>query len=304
MKQKRYAAATQKSYVYWTKRYVRFHGMAHPKDLKAEDVTSFLNHLAVQEKVAASTQNQALCALVFLYRHVLGRAPELFEGLERAKRPKKLPVVLSQEQVRALFEHVPAQKLLAVKLMYGSGMRVSELLKLRIKDIDFDQRAIMLRDPKNGRDRVAILPDSLREPLKIQIEAVARIHRQDVRRGKGTVQLPDALELKYPKAATSLKWQFVFPASRLSQDEKGSVGRRHMHSSVLQRAISKASRKAGIQKKVGCHTLRHSFATHLLERGVDIRTIQTLLGHKRLQTTMIYTHVTRRPLGVLSPLEL
>lgn len=303
LKKKRYAPATQKSYIYWAKRYIRFHKLKHPQDMGAEDITLFLNHLAIKEEVAASTQNQAMCAIVFLYKHVLGREPGEFEGLERAKRARRLPVVLSQSEVTALFAHMPPNAALPLKLMYGAGMRVSEVLGLRIKDVDFEQYAIVLRDPKGGRDRIALLPDSLVDGLHHQIECVRALHQHDRARGHGVVRMPGALEKKYPHQAISLAWQFLFPSSRKLTREDGEAGREPMHPSVLQRAIKKAAGQTGVQKKVSCHTMRHSFATHLLERGTDIRTIQTLLGHKRLQTTMIYTHVTKRPLGIISPLE-
>lgn len=302
LQRKRYALATQKSYAYWVKRYVRFHELKHPKYMGPVEITSFLNHLATQEHVASSTQNQAMCALVFLYKHVLGRAPGEFEGLERAKRPRRLPVVMSQGELTELFKHLSPPTLLPMKLMYGSGMRVSEILKLRVKDVDFDQHAIVLRDPKGGRDRIAILPEALEDDLQQQVQQVQTLHKHDTSRGHGFVRMPDALDRKYPTRSDQLSWQFLFPSTRVSAREDGKMGREALSPSMLQRAVKKAAARAQINKNVSCHTMRHSFATHLLERGTDIRTIQTLLGHKRLQTTMIYTHVTKRPMGVTSPL--
>lgn len=302
MKQKRYAESTQKSYAYWVKKYVRFHQLKHPNLMGPEEVTVFLNHLVTDENVAASTQNQALCALVFFYRYVLGREPGEFEGLKRASRPRKLPVVLSVNEVKVLFEHMPTSFVLHAQLLYGAGMRLSELLNLRIKDVDFDQHALTIREGKNGKDRIAIFPDTLRSSMRLQIEATKQLHQREVSYGRGYVALPAALAKKYPNSAQEEKWQFVFPASRPSVNDKGQMGYHHLHPTTLQRAVSRAAKAAGIDKAVGCHTLRHCFATHLLEQGIDVRTIQTLLGHKRLQTTMIYTHVVNRPLGIQSPL--
>lgn len=303
MRQKRYAATTEKSYVYWVKSYIRFHDMSHPDVLGAEHITAFLNNLAEAENVAASTQNQALCALVFFYKYVLKREPGELEGLHRANRPRKLPTVLSCEEVSLLFDEVDSKFLLHFQLLYGSGMRLSELLRLRIKDVDFNQRLILIRAPKERRDRKALLPDEVLMPLREQIEHVRHLHFQDMRADKGYVQLPFALARKYPNAASALAWQYVFPASRYVWNDERKLGRHHMHGSSLQRAIKKASARAGLRKSVGCHTLRHCFATHLLEQGVDIRTIQQLLGHRRVQTTMIYTHVANKPLGFTSPLS-
>ena len=302
MVQKRYAETTIKSYAYWVRAYVLFHELKHPDELGPREITQFLNHLAEEEHVAASTQNQALCALVFFYRHVLEREPGEFEGLERASRAKKLPTVLSREEVRMLLEQVPERHALPIKLLYGSGMRLSEVTKLRVKDVDFKQNCILIRCPKEKKDRRAILPDVLTEDLRHAIATVKAMHEREVSRGRGHVRLPHALHKKYPGAATALAWQYVFPSSRDVCAESGKMGRSHLHGSVLQRVVNQAAKRANIQKPVGCHTLRHCFATHLLEQGVDIRTIQQLLGHKRLQTTMIYTHVMRKPLGLKSPL--
>lgn len=302
MVQKRYAATTIKSYSYWVRSYVLFHELKHPDELGSKEITQFLNHLAEEERVAASTQNQALCALVFFYRHVLEREPGEFEGLERASRARKLPTVLSREEVGVLLEHIPERHLLPVKLLYGSGMRLSEVTRLRVKDVDFKQNCILIRCPKEKKDRRAILPDLLVADLRHAIARVQALHERELSRGRGHVRLPHALHKKYPGASTALAWQYVFPSSRDVHAEDGKLGRSHMHGSALQRAVNQAAKQACIEKPVGCHTLRHCFATHLLEQGVDIRTIQQLLGHKRLQTTMIYTHVMRKPLGLKSPL--
>lgn len=303
LRRKNYAPNTAKLYVYWVRQYIHFHDKRHPEELGPEHITAFLNHLAMIRSVAASTQNQALCALVFFYRHVLGKEPGEFEGLDRAKRDRRLPVVLSREEVTTLFEHIDAQYALHARLLYGAGMRVSELLGIRVKDIDFHQRSILLWDTKGNRDRVAILPDALRDPLREQVAEVRARHARDVKRGRGFVEMPTAIAAKFPNIELSHKWQFVFPASRDSIDAKGRAGRGALHPSTLQRSFARAAAASGIDKKVGPHTLRHSFATHMLEGGVDIRTIQTLLGHKRLQTTMLYTHVIKRPFGVKSPLD-
>ena len=303
LRQKRYARSTEKSYVQWVVRYVRFHSMQHPRDLDATHITAFLNHLAVQKRVSASTQNQALCAIVFLYRHVLRLEFDELSDLQRATRPKRLPVVLSRGEVARLFESCDARFSLHLKMLYGAGMRLSELLSLRVKDVDFEQRALILRAPKERRDRVALLPERLRDSLAEQIAMARRLHAREVKQGFGWVSTPDAIAQKYPRAPRSFPWQFVFPASRRTELERGRSGRWHLHPSTIQRAMKRALANAGVQKKAGCHALRHSFATHLLERGVDIRTIQTLLGHKRIQTTMVYTHVVERPFGVSSPLD-
>ena len=303
LRQKRLARSTERAYVSWVKRYVRFHGMRHPDELGPAHITAFLNDLAVERGVAPSTQNQALCALVFLYRHVLGRPPGEFEGLERAERPQRLPVVLSVREVRALLEEVEPSFWLPASLLYGSGMRASELLNLRVQDIDIERRAILIRAPKEKRDRTAILPESLAEAVTDRLKQTARLHRYDRARDHGYVRLPCAFARKNPRASRALVWQFVFPSSRSSLDDSGRWGRRPLHKSTLRRAIARASTRLDPPRRIGCHTLRHSFATRLLERGTDIRTIQTLLGHRELATTMIYTHVAKRPLGIGSPLD-
>jgi integron integrase len=300
-----YSPRTEEAYVQWARAFVAFHDGRHPRVLGAGDVTAFLNHLAVERRVSASTQNQAPCALVFLYRRVLGLdVPQLLD-LERARRPHHLPAVLSRREVVALLEHMePALRLLA-EILYGSGLRLLEVLAIRIKDVDLERHQIMVRRGKGQHDRPALLPTRVREPLRAQMDAVAARHRAECAAGRGQVDLPDALRLKMPHAASSLAWQYLFPASRPCIDPAtGGQVLHHLHESVLQKAVTAAARAAGIDKRAGCHTLRHSFATHLLEAGTDIRTIQTLLGHKDIRTTMIYTHIIDRgPLGVVSPLD-
>lgn len=299
----RYSPKTEKAYTSWVKRYIRFHRMKHPSSLGPKEITAFLNHLATEEAVAASTQNQALCAIVFFYRHVLDREPGEFDGLMRAKRPGRLPVVLSRQEVAALFKHIDTAYLLHAKLLYGAGLRLGELLSLRVKDVDFNQRAVRIYDAKHKRARTTILPDALSNELRQHIAKLKHFHRREVIVGRGRVRMPTAMTKKHEFSPTSFKWQFIFPASRPSRDENGKLGHWHLHPSTLQRVISAGIKDAGIEKKASSHSLRHSFATHLLEGGTDIRTIQTLLGHKSVQTTMIYTHVINRPHGVTSPLE-
>jgi integron integrase len=297
---------TEHAYVGWIRRYVRFHEMRHPAELGAEEVREFLSHLATQGKVAASTQNQAFAALLFLYRYVLEQPLPHIEDVVRARRPKRLPVVLTQEEVGAVLQGVEGSLHVAASLLYGAGLRLLECLRLRVKDVDFAARQILVRDGKGQKDRVTVLPDQLREPLEFHLRKVRLLHEEDIRAGYGEVYLPGALATKYPQAPRSWGWQYVFPAAQRSRDPRsGAVRRHHLSESVLQRAVRRAVRKAGIDKPASCHTLRHSFATHLLEAGYDIRTVQELLGHEDVRTTMIYTHVLNRGgMGVRSPLDL
>jgi len=267
-------------------------------------VVAFLTHLAVKRQVSPSTQNQALNALVFLYRHVLDQPLGDILGAVRAKRPERLPVILTRTEVRQLFANLDGPHWLPACLLYGSGLRLMECLRLRVKELDFDHRAITVRCGKGGKDRVVTLPDPCIEPLKQQLALVCRLHSKDLQDGFGAVWLPHALARKYPRAATEPGWQYVFPASKRSVDPRSGVTRRHhLDNSCLQRAIKLAVRKAGITKPASCHTLRHCFATHLLERGMDIRTVQEQLGHKDIRTTQIYTHVLQRGgNAVVSPL--
>ena len=299
------ARRTEEAYVHWALGFVRFHGRRHPREMGAPEVVAYLNHLANERRVAASTQNQALCALVFLYKHVIGRDVGELESLARAKRPHNEPTVMSREEVRALLAQLEGPYRLIGQLLYGSGLRLGECLALRCKDVDLGRHQLMIRRGKGAQDRPALLPIAVEAPLREQLDWVAKRHAAALRAGLGDVDLPDALARKIPHASRSLEWQYVFPASRIC--EEPGTGKRvlhHVHETVVQKEVQRAAVTAGIRKRVSCHTLRHSFATHLLERGADIRTVQALLGHKDVRTTMIYTHVIERgPMGVLSPLD-
>ncbi len=290
-----YSRRTERAYIGWIRRFILFHGKRHPMELGESEMTAFLTHLAVSAGVSASTQNQALSALLFLYRDVLARELEWLEGIVRAKRPARLPVVLSREEVTCLLRHLSGVSRLMASLLYGSGLRLMECCCLRVKDVDFDRREITVRDGKGQKDRVTMLPAGLSAPLAAQIERVRRQHEEDLGSGAGSVELPGALDRKYPRAAWELSWQWVFPATRTYHHrDTGRRRRHHLHESVLQRAVREAALRAGIRRPATCHALRHSFATHLLEAGYDIRTIQELLGHREVSTTMIYTHVLKR----------
>lgn len=300
-----YSLRTEQAYVQWIRRFVRFHEMRHPRDMGAAEVRAFLEHLALEGQVASSTQNQALNALGFLYREVLElELPDLGE-IERASKPRKLPVVLTRGEVGRLLGELRGRNRLMASVLYGSGLRLMECVRLRVKDLDFEMRQLVVRDGKGRKDRVTMLPDALVDPLRVQLERVQAFHRQDVARGRASVWLPTALARKFPNAPSELAWQWVFPAARLSRDPRtGAEHRHHVNATALQRAVKRAVRASGIPKPASCHTLRHSFATHLLEDGYDIRTVQELLGHRNVQTTMIYTHVlNRRGLAVRSPLD-
>lgn len=303
-RRRHYSMRTEQAYVSWTRRYVLFHDRRHPDELDERHVTAFLNHLAVDRQVAASTQNQALNALVFLYEQVLGCEMGELQGLVRARRPKRLPVVLTRDEVAALLDRITGTNALVAGLLYGAGLRLSEALRLRVKDLDFDYAQIVVRQGKGAKDRVTVLPGRLREPLLEHLEAVHDQHDRDLQQGFGAVYLPGALARKYPHAARAWAWQYIFPARNRSRDPRsGAVRRHHRSDSAVQTAVRRAVREAGIPKKASCHTLRHSFATHLIEDGYDIRTVQQLLGHKSVRTTQIYTHVLNRGSGVVSPLE-
>ncbi len=301
---KHYSIRTEEAYVNWIKRYIFFHDVRHPAEMGAAQVKAFLTYLAVSENVAASTQNQALSALLFLYREVLNQDLGTIDAL-RAKKPKRLPTVLTKKEVHEVLGNLSGTHLLMAKLLYGSGLRLMECLRLRVKDIDFAQRQIIVRDGKGEKDRVTMLPKSLVAPLQDHLPGVKRLHEEDLDRGLGAVYLPYALERKYPNANREWIWQYIFPSRRLSVDPRSGVPRRHhLHESGLQKAVRTAARAAGTPKKVSCHTFRHSFATHLLEAHYDIRIVQELLGHKNVKTTMIYTHVLNRGgLAVRSPLD-
>lgn len=302
---KHYSLRTEQVYLYWIRRYIRANGRRHPRELEGVAVETFLTRLATEDHVAASTQNQALSALLFLYREVLGIKLPWMEGVVRAKRPRKLPVVLSKGEAALVLRHLSGREWLMASLLYGSGLRLMECLRLRVKDVDFARNEITVRDGKGGKDRKTVLPASLREALKRQVEEVRVVHARDVESGFGAVSLPYALARKYPNAETQYAWQYLFPAARRGVDPRdGRHKRHHIDEKVLQRAVSGAARLCGLDKPVTPHTLRHSFATHLLESGADIRTIQELLGHKDVATTQIYTHVLNRGAGgVLSPLD-
>ena len=300
-----YSRRTEEAYIGWVRRYVRFHGTRHPAELEPSAVASYLTHLANEARVSASTQSQALSALLFLYRDVLEKDFGWLEGVVRAKRPKRLPVVLSRDEVRALLAQLDGTRWLLANLLYGAGLRLLEACTLRVKDVDLGQRQLVVRGGKGARDRVTLLPDLLIEPLTQHLAKTSAAHQRDLGAGCGRVSLPHQLAAKYPNAESEWLWQWVFPASRLYWDAGAATWRRHhVHESVLQRAVREASIRAAITKRVSCHTLRHSFATHLLEDGYDIRTVQELLGHKDVSTTMIYTHVlTRGGRGVRSPAD-
>lgn len=296
---------TEEAYVGWVKRFILFHGKRHPRELGAEEITEFLNHLATQREVAPSTQNQALNAIVFLYRRVLGRDVADLAGLVRARKPRRLPVVLTRREVLALLGELSGTQRLVASLLYGSGLRLLEALRLRVKDVDFERHEIVVRQAKGRKDRVALLPETCVAGLREQLAWARRVHERDLAAGLGSVRLPGGLERKYRSAAGEWGWQWVFPATRRHRDSRDGVERRHhLHETAVQRVVKQAVRAAGITKPASCHTLRHSFATHLLERGVDVRTVQELLGHRSLNTTMIYVHVLNRgALGVRSPLD-
>ena len=305
IRRRHYSLRTEERYVHWVKRFIYFSGRRHPRELGAAEVTEFLNHLARERNVAASTQNQALSALLFLYREALQTPLPWLDELERAQRPARLPTVLTSLEVRRLLAAMRGTRWLMASLLYGAGLRLRECLGLRVKDVDFGYRQIMVRDGKGAKDRVTILPASLVEPLRRQIAQAREVHQRDLAAGYGSVELPFALSRKYPRAPYELAWQFVFPSQRLSTDPRSGVVRRHhLYENYVTRGVKRAARMAGIVKPVSCHTLRHSFATHLLESGYDIRTVQELLGHADVSTTMIYTHVLNKGgRGVESPLE-
>ena len=300
-----FSLRTEEAYVAWIRRFIRFHGTRHPAELEAGDVARYLTHLASQGRVGASTQNQALSALLFLYRDVLGRDFGWLSGVVRAKRPRRLPVVLTRGEVRSILDRLDGTRRLMAELLYGSGLRLLECLQLRVKDADFEGRQLTVRSGKGGRDRVTLFPDAVSGRLAEHLAVVKATHQRDLKVGAGRVALPEALDRKYPAAGLEWAWQYVFPATRLYWNPRDSIWmRHHLHESVLQRAVKQAVADAGIAKRVSCHTFRHSFATHLLEDGYDIRTVQELLGHRDVNTTMIYTHVLNRGgRGVRSPMD-
>ena len=306
MRLRHFSPRTVEAYTDWVRRFIRFHGNRHPRDLGEREVTAFLTWLAVERKVAASTQNQALAALLFLFSAVLDRPLSALGAVPRAHTPARLPVVLTGEEVARVLHHLRGVPLLVALLLYGSGLRLMEALTLRVKDVDLARGELRVRRAKWGRDRVTMLARCAGEPLARHLEAVQALHQVDLRRGGGAVALPEALERKFPQAAMSWPWQWVFPADRQYLDRQtGARRRHHRHPSAIQRAMVEAVRASGISKRATCHTFRHSFATQLLEAGYDIRTVQELLGHRDVSTTMVYTHVLNRGgRGVRSPADI
>ena len=306
MRVKHYSIRTEQAYIRWIKKFILFHGKRHPSEMGEPDVEAFLTWLATEENVAKSTQNQAFNALLFLYREVLKTPLEGRIDAVRSGKKQRLPVVLSREETAQLLSAMSGVPQLVAKLLYGTGMRLMECLRLRVKDIDFELNEIRVRNGKGGTDRLVFLPESIRPALKEHLERVRLIHQNDLKHGYGEVYLPGALARKYPKAGKQWIWQYAFPSIKLSKDPRSGVIRRHhMDPSTLDRAIKRAAKLAGINKRVSSHTLRHSFATHLLQNGTDIRTIQNLLGHKDISTTMIYTHVLRKMSPkIKSPLDM
>lgn len=302
---KHYSLRTEELYAHWIRRFILFHGKRHPLEMGEEEIAAFLSHLAIDAQVAASTQNQAFSALLFLYQQVLDRKLAYLTGVERVRRPAKLPVVLTRKEAHATIAHLRGEYRLMGELLYGSGLRLLECLRLRVKDIDFASAQITVREGKGLRERITLLPNRLKRPLREHLARVKEIHRGDLARGAGAVYLPFALKRKYPKAARDWRWQYVFPAAKPTVDPRsGETRRHHVHEKNLQNAVKQAISAAGIPKAASCHTFRHSFATHLLEDGYDIRTVQELLGHKDVSTTMIYTHVLNKPgLRIRSPLD-
>jgi integron integrase len=305
LRRKNYAYRTEQAYTSWIKRFILFHDKRHPRDMSAVEIESFLTHLAVEREVAPSTQNQALAAILFLYQEVLHLPLDQEILPVPAKRTKHLPVVLSQREVQRVIHHLSGTYKLISQLLYGSGLRVTECLTLRIQDLDFERGEITVRSGKGAKDRRTVLPDLISQPLKNQIERVRLLHQQDLQDGYGSVYLPKGLARKYPNAQREWIWQYVFPAPNLSRDPRsGIIRRHHLNPCGLRRAVRSAARKARVEKHVTPHIFRHSFATHLLENGYDIRTVQELLGHADVSTTMIYTHVLNKGgRGVKSPLD-
>jgi integron integrase len=300
-----YSYRTEQQYVGWIRRFIRFHGLRHPKDLGGPAVESFLTHLAIQRQVSPATQAQALAAILFLYKHVLNASLPWLGTVVRATRPKRLPVVLSREEARMILDHLDGSVRLVASLLYGSGLQLMEALRLRVKDVDLAKRILIVRNGKGAKDRITVLPDSLLPALRRQLDAVRDAHRAACASGFGGVELPHALHRKYPRAHLEPGWQYVFPASKPARDPRtGTWRRHHIYEDTIQRRIKQALRDAGIDKPASCHTFRHCFATHLLESGSDIRTVQELMGHASVKTTQIYTHVLNRGgIAARSPLD-
>ena len=300
-----YSTSTEKTYCYWIRFFIRFHNMRHPRDMGGDEINAFLNFLAIERSVSPATQSQALNAIVFLYSKVLEIDLGHFDNFARAKPRQRLPVVFTHEEALQVLSHLEGKYWLMASLLYGCGLRISECLRLRVKDIEFSRRSIYVRDGKGGKDWVTVLPDSLVEPLTLQLDHVKNVHNFDLKEGFGYVYLPYAIARKYPSAGRSFAWQYVFPASRRSVDSRSGVVRRHhLDRTTIQKVVRGAIRRAGLNKPASCHTFRHSFATRLLERGSDLRTIQELLGHADVRTTEIYTHVLKiNRVGVRSPVD-
>ena len=305
LRSRHYSKRTEQAYCLWVRRYIHFHDLRHPAEMAEPEINAFLTHLAVADKVSASTQNQALSALLFLYRHVLGREVGDLSEVVRARASHRVPVVLTRDEVRSVLAQLHGESRLPAALMYGTGLRLSECLRLRVKDIDFERHEITVRAGKGDKDRRTMLPRSLDDALAAQLERARWVHRRDLADGWGGVALPGALERKYPAASREWRWQWVFPQARRWRNARtGEQGRHHVHASVIQRAFKEAVGRSAVTKQAGCHTLRHSFATHLLESGYDIRTIQELLGHRSVNTTMVYAHVLNSGgYGVRSPID-
>jgi len=301
---KHYSLRTEQSYTSWIKRFVLYHNKKHPAEMDAKEVSAFLSHLAIDKNVSSATQNQALQAILYLYKNILKKDIEFINEVSRAKRIKHLPVVFSKTETIKIFENLDGVPKLVISLLYGAGLRLSEALRLRVKDIDFDYKQLTVRDGKGEKDRHSVLPLSIIADLKKHLNVVFKLHKKDLSNGKGETVLPYALRDKYKNAGKEFGWQFVFPSDVFTIDKQSGISYRfHMHESTIQRAVKEGMRKAGVLKAGSPHTFRHSFATHLLESGYDIRTIQELLGHQSVKTTMIYTHVLNRGIGVKSPLD-
>lgn len=305
LRTRHYSPRTEQAYVMWVKRFIRFHELRHPRDMGPAEVNTYLTHLATVSKVSSSTQTQALAAILFLYRRVLGIELGDLGEIVRARRSRHVPIVMTRSEARAVLSMMSGDTHLMASLLYGSGLRLSECIALRVQDVDLSRGEIVVFNGKGSKDRVTMLPDSLKRPLREHLARVRTLHDRDLAAGYGRVAVPESLARKYPNAAVDWRWQWVFPQRHRWRDPRtGQQGRHHVDETVLQRAVKDAVRSAGVTKRVGCHTFRHSFATHLLEAGYDIRTIQELLGHKSVATTMIYTHVLNKGgLGVQSPLD-
>jgi integron integrase len=305
LRSRHYSRRTEQTYCQWVKSYIHFHHVRHPAEMAEPEINAFLTHLAVKEKVSASTQNQAFSAFLFLYRHVLGREIGDLGKVIRARKATRLPVVMTRDEVKAVLANLSGDKWLMASLMYGAGLRLMECLRLRVQDIDFSRNEIIVRDGKGVKDRVTMLPESIKAPLLEHLKRVKSIHERDLGDGWGSVPMPDALDRKYPNAPTEWRRQWVFPQeNRWCNAKNGEEGRHHVDESLVQKTVRTAVARAGLIKRATCHTFRHSFATHLFEGGYDIRTVQELLGHKDVKTTMIYTHVLNRgPSGVRSSVD-